>query len=80
MVRRWHCPSGPWHFCLTTDWCMICTEHPQDLLVPSHTALRLPRCPGSPTSAKTHPAASSAGWAAGELHGGGRRAGQLLRV
>lgn len=36
MVRRWHCLSGPWHFCLMTDMRMICPEHPQDLLVPSH--------------------------------------------
>ena len=45
MVRRWHCRSCPWRFCLVTDTRMICTDHPTRFPVASLVPGRMiPAC------------------------------------
>lgn len=57
MVRRWHCHSCPWRFCLVTDTRMIRTDHPAGFpgasLVPGPAAPPAPNALRAPARAQT---------------------------
>lgn len=51
MVRRWHCHSCPWRFCLVTDTRMIRTDHPAGF--PGASLVPGPAAPPAPSTASS---------------------------